>query len=642
VPDFPQLSPLPEINSGPASVFPASGFPASGFPSSLSPTPVHQQPVTPAVPPRQSLAQKAQHIRNEASAAARAKSGGNPVDGADSAFMNFFASTATHDRAHHGAQGMSGPAVAQASHAPQVYASGSPAAMGEYPTAPGGPPVLREKPNSQKLVGQLVQMLKQKVGFSSTSASAAHATDSASEGAAPSTQAAGPSALSTVVEFSTRMPIPEDATPAQAVGLLRERTASLKRKAATQSEKATIEIVALMFQSILTEERIPSAVRVLFARLQMPVIRVALAEPEFFEMLEHPARKLIDRMGSCVLGLEGADVSDDALIREISRIVQTIEQYPDTGRRVFKLVLDEFEKFLQKHLGNSEFSRKLVGVAQQVELRETLSIQYTIEIRNLIRDVSINEKVREFLLKTWSEVLAVAAVKHGKNGAKTKLLKEGTSRLIWAAGAKHLRADRMKLIAEMPSLMQLLRDGLDTINMDNQAAKELVDMLSRALGDTFKVRTQAIDAAQLAAISKRLQNLEEFFSDEDLGDLPIHPEDLELMLDMDSQGLTLILQSPAEPGEAAMHWTREIELGKWFALEHMGAKATVQYAWHSDMRQLHLLASADGASYLFQARALAGYLETQKITPLEEEALSLRATRVALDKINAQPESLLD
>ncbi|MFM2112471.1 MAG: hypothetical protein RLZZ271_1131, partial [Pseudomonadota bacterium] len=407
-------------------------------------------------------------------------------------------------------------------------------------------------------------------------------------------------------------------------------------------EKATIEIVALMFQSILTEERIPSAVRVLFARLQMPVIRVALAEPEFFEMLEHPARKLIDRMGSCVLGLEGADVSDDALIREISRIVQTIEQYPDTGRRVFKLVLDEFEKFLQKHLGNSEFSRKLVGVAQQVELRETLSIQYTIEIRNLIRDVSINEKVREFLLKTWSEVLAVAAVKHGKNGAKTKLLKEGTSRLIWAAGAKHLRADRMKLIAEMPSLMQLLRDGLDTINMDNQAAKELVDMLSRALGDTFKVRTQAIDAAQLAAISKRLQNLEEFFSDEDLGDLPIHPEDLELMLDMDSQGLTLILQSPAEPGEAAMHWTREIELGKWFALEHMGAKATVQYAWHSDMRQLHLLASADGASYLFQARALAGYLETQKITPLEEEALSVRATRVALDKINAQPESLLD
>jgi hypothetical protein len=58
----------------------------------------------------------------------------------------------------------------------------------------------------------------------------------------------------------------------------------------TQTEKATIEIVALMFQSILSEERIPFAVRVWFARLQMPVLRVALAEPEFFGTLQHPAR----------------------------------------------------------------------------------------------------------------------------------------------------------------------------------------------------------------------------------------------------------------------------------------------------------------------------------------------------------------
>ena len=36
-----------------------------------------------------------------------------------------------------------------------------------------------------------------------------------------------------------------------------------------------------MFQSILAEDRIPPAVRVWFARLQVPVLRVALAEPEF-------------------------------------------------------------------------------------------------------------------------------------------------------------------------------------------------------------------------------------------------------------------------------------------------------------------------------------------------------------------------
>ncbi len=76
----------------------------------------------------------------------------------------------------------------------------------------------------------------------------------------------------------------------------------LKQAADTPAERATIEIVAMMFQSILTEERIPAAVRVWFARLQMPVLRVAVGEPDFFAVGDHPARRLIDRMGACVMG----------------------------------------------------------------------------------------------------------------------------------------------------------------------------------------------------------------------------------------------------------------------------------------------------------------------------------------------------
>ena len=54
--------------------------------------------------------------------------------------------------------------------------------------------------------------------------------------------------------------------------------------------------MALLFQSILTEDRIPASERVWFARLQMPVLRVAVSEPDFFATIDHPARRLIDRM----------------------------------------------------------------------------------------------------------------------------------------------------------------------------------------------------------------------------------------------------------------------------------------------------------------------------------------------------------
>jgi hypothetical protein len=42
-----------------------------------------------------------------------------------------------------------------------------------------------------------------------------------------------------------------------------------------------------------------------------------------------------------------------ALEKEIKRVVQVIEQYPETGKRVYELVYAEFQKFLQKFLSGS-------------------------------------------------------------------------------------------------------------------------------------------------------------------------------------------------------------------------------------------------------------------------------------------------
>ena len=89
---------------------------------------------------------------------------------------------------------------------------------------------------------------------------------------------------------------------------LRQHRQTLKAAATTSDERATIEVVALLFQSILTEDRIPSAVRVWFARLQMPVLRVAIAEPDFFATSDHPAKRLIDSMGACVMGFDAKNM----------------------------------------------------------------------------------------------------------------------------------------------------------------------------------------------------------------------------------------------------------------------------------------------------------------------------------------------
>ena len=421
---------------------------------------------------------------------------------------------------------------------------------------------------------------------------------------------------------------------------LRRRTSSLKQVASTSAEKATIEIVALMFQSILSEDRIPPSIRVWFARLQMPVLRVAISEPEFFGSLQHPARRLIDRMGSCVMGFD-VSVSGGAMEIEIKRVVQVIEQYPETGRRVFQLVYDEFQKFLSRFLSEQGNAARVVSVAQQVEQKETMAIQYTIEMRNMLDDMPVREVVREFLFKVWAEVLAMAAMRNGPQHAQTIALKRAAAELVWAASAKPNRVDRAKVIADLPQLLQQLRLGMSMLALEAAEQDQHIKAISDTLADAFMSKTDAISTDRIDAMAKRLANLEDYLSDEDVGDLPLDTESLVMMIGIDASDIQVITDGGSQPSEAMRAWSEELQLGAWFTLDHNGLTSHVQFAWRSDRKQLHLFASADGRNFLIQARRLAAYLQAGLLVPTEDEALTVRATRDALAKLDANPERLL-
>lgn len=435
-----------------------------------------------------------------------------------------------------------------------------------------------------------------------------------------------------------------EATPAgvaAAAGALRDKSAELKKKTSNPAEKATIEIVALMFQSILSEERLPPAIRVWFARLQVPVLRVALAEPEFFDNLSHPARLLIDRMGSCVLGFDDNTIADSALEAEIRRVVQVIEQYPETGRRVFQLVHDEFQKFLNRFLTEKGKTARLVTVAQQVEQKEALAIQYTIEMRNMLKDMPVRDEIRDFLFKVWSEVLALSAVRSGPQHESTVALKKAAADLVWAASAKPNRSDRARVIHDLPMLLQHLRKGLAMLGVTGAPQEAHIKILSETLADAFLSKTEAIPQATIDAMAKRLTHLEDYVTEEGLDELPLDAESLEVMLGVDGASLTVVAGGGAQPSEDMLAWALELQTGLWFSLDHNGSVKQVQYAWRSDRRQLHLFAAMDGTSYLIQLRRLAAYLQAGLLVPQEEETLTLRATRDALAKLDANPERLL-
>ncbi|HYJ99771.1 MAG TPA: DUF1631 family protein, partial [Burkholderiaceae bacterium] len=429
----------------------------------------------------------------------------------------------------------------------------------------------------------------------------------------------------------------------QLLAELQQRKQALKQAASTPVERATIEIVAMMFQSILTEDRIPAAIRVWFARLQMPVLRVAVSEPDFFATIDHPARRLIDRMGACVMGFDSSQTenSGEALSKEVKRVVQVVEAYPDTGRRVFQTVLVEFEKFLEHFFKNeNEATRKGVSLAQQIEQRETLAIQYTIELRKMLNEMPVQEEVRQFLFQVWADVLATTAVRYGAQADQTKSMKKAATEIIWSAGAKVTREERAEVLRRLPPLLKVLRDGMASAGMSSEKQDEHIQMLNNSLAAAFTAKAAVISNDRLDDLTERLESLEELLPDAD----NVHIDE-SMVLDLsghESSEIEVVGEGGSMPTPAMVQWARELQVGSWYMLDYRNRNEAVQLAWQGLRKQLSLFVTPQGRCVLFQQQRLAAFLQAGLLLPAQEESLTVRATRTALAKLDADPSRLLN
>jgi hypothetical protein len=427
--------------------------------------------------------------------------------------------------------------------------------------------------------------------------------------------------------------------PAEMVDALRQQKQALKQVANTPAERATIEVVALLFQSILTEDRIPASVRVWFARLQMPTLRVAITEPDFFSSTQHPARRLIDRMGACVMGFDAAPKeAGPELEAEVARIVQVVEAFPETGRKVFQAVLVEFERFIERYFRDqNETTKKGVSLANQVEQRETLAIQYTIELRRLLDGVPVQDGVREFLFQVWADVLATTAMRTGPQGAETRVVRDAALELVWIASAKTTREERAEVIRRLGPLLSSLRQGMIAGGLPAERQETALRALNMSLTAAFAARSAAIDPEQLARLKHRLEALDEILPDADF------EIDDSFALDLsghESDELEVVAEGGMTPSAGALAATDNMLVGAWYMLEYRDRQEPVQLAWQGMRKQLSLFVSARGRCVLFQRSRLAAFLQAHLLTPAQDETLTIAATRSAIDKINADPNRL--
>lgn len=96
------------------------------------------------------------------------------------------------------------------------------------------------------------------------------------------------------------------------------------------------------------------------------------------------------------------------------------------------------------------------------------------------------------------------------------------------------------------------------------------------------------------------------------------------------------------PTPAMLAWATELQVGSWFKLDYRNRVDPVQLAWQGMRHQLNLFVSPQGRGIMFQKQRLAAFLQAGLLVPAEEESLTVRATRDALAKLDADPTRLLN
>ncbi|MCF6337595.1 MAG: DUF1631 domain-containing protein [Gammaproteobacteria bacterium] len=235
-------------------------------------------------------------------------------------------------------------------------------------------------------------------------------------------------------------------------------------KKIAQADTDAIDIVSMLFDFILDDPSLPDNLKAQIARLQIPLLKVAIIDKDFFAKKAHPARQLLNELAYAGSGLEEMDPEEDAVFQMVSYVVDSILAEFEENTDIFSTLHDEFVDFIEKE----RESNKLAG-----EMLENAKDLVAGEIQRRITDNSVPPLVSIILIDAWKDVLIHLYLRDGDESAGWNTALQVADDLIWSVQPKLSVNERQRLVKIIPRVLNGLRDGLTLIQFDHEATEKL-------------------------------------------------------------------------------------------------------------------------------------------------------------------------
>ncbi len=381
---------------------------------------------------------------------------------------------------------------------------------------------------------------------------------------------------------------------------------------APELDRGTVDALAEVFDFVFADQAIPIQMKFIIGRLQIPVLKAAMIDRDFFLSDQHPARRLVDTLAGASVAWAPEKGEQDPLYQRIEHTVQRVLTEFENDLSLFADLLREFTEFLFE--SEQQAQVRVEPVAQQEHQGE--SWEHALEqadelIHERIQALSAQQEVAPFLLPflttQWREVMARAWMDEATRDANYAQAVKTMEQLIWSIQPKTSAEERRELVAILPDMVRHLNSGLDTIEWNGKPratfTRRLISTHTLAIRLT---QPMPLDTGSAALEDREgqvaLQQLDERRAARQFGALDT----------FDAQA-------------------QSFQRGMWFdvAIEQ-GTHIRSRLSWVSPMRTRLLFTNRDGFdAFVRSEREVAAMLRLGRMRLLDHEAIVGRA----LDKI---------
>ncbi|MFQ6592717.1 MULTISPECIES: DUF1631 domain-containing protein [Pseudomonas] len=261
--------------------------------------------------------------------------------------------------------------------------------------------------------------------------------------------------------------------------LTRVSVKSGKSRVVEDADEDVINLVALLFEYILSDRTVPDAFKALIGRLQIPMLKVAVLDKSFFSRTSHPARRLLNEIAAAAMSWSPRDdYQRDSLYLHIEQVVQRLLNDFVDDMTIFSELLTQFTAFISDERRRSELLEQHTYVAEEGRVRADAARQRVAEVlnRRLLGKV-LPQAVVQFIQQAWSQVLLLANLKHGEQSVQWQAGLRTMDELIWSVGLQKDTEAGRHLLEQLPGLLKALRDGLTSAAFDPFSTREFFDRL---------------------------------------------------------------------------------------------------------------------------------------------------------------------